>query len=38
MVWVWTPLLAIGLVGLLIRRQMRADKQPTREMSTPIEF
>ena len=33
MVWVWTPLLAIGLVGLLIRRQMRANKplQPTRE-------
>jgi inner membrane protein len=34
-VWVWTPLLAIGLVGLLIRRQMRASKQlqPTRETS-----
>jgi inner membrane protein len=33
MVWVWIPLLAIGLVGLLIRRQMRASKQlqPTRE-------
>jgi inner membrane protein len=33
MVWVWIPLLAIGLVGLLIRRHMRANKQlqPTRE-------
>ena len=33
MVWVWAPLLAIGLVGQLIRRQMRANKQlqPTRE-------
>jgi len=27
MVWVWTPLLAIGLVGLLVRRRMRANKQ-----------
>jgi inner membrane protein len=26
MVWVWIPLLAIGLVGLLIRRQMRAKQ------------
>ena len=34
MVWVWAPLLAIGLVGLLIRRQMRANKQlqPTRDL------
>ena len=33
MVWVWAPLLTVGLVGLLIRRQMRANKrlQPTRE-------
>jgi inner membrane protein len=26
-VWVWMPLLAIGLVGRLLRRQMRAKKQ-----------
>ena len=33
MVWVWAPLLAVGLVGLWIRRQVRASKrlQPTRE-------
>jgi inner membrane protein len=33
MVWVWMPLLAIGLIGLLVRRQIRANKQlqPTRE-------
>jgi hypothetical protein len=33
MVWVWVPLLAIGLIGSLIRRRMRADKQlqPTGE-------
>jgi inner membrane protein len=32
MVWVWTPLLAIGFVGLVIRRNMTVNKQlqPTR--------
>lgn len=27
MVWVWAPLLTIGLVGLLIRRRVRADRR-----------
>jgi len=31
MVWVWTPLLAIVLVGVLIRRKMRANKQTAAE-------
>jgi len=33
LIWVWMPLLAIGLIGLLIRRQVRPDKPlpPTRE-------
>ena len=28
LVWVWAPLLAIGLVGVLIRRKMGANEQP----------